>query len=206
MLSFPSYQSQATTAVPAPLAYTYTNTNKILWAESSTHYALSVPSLTQNHTSGVSGHPTPHLSHLSHLSVRVSNPANFGTFIKPPMVNATAESFSGSIIKRSPGQSSLPSDTIVLNSRASLLYEQRNIKKAKGTTHFNESPTSLPVTQTETANPAVSVTATNGRSLRHGDHSLQHDLENYQPRDDTQPLPFFVQLHNQAHSHCTLGG
>ena len=60
---------------------------------------------------------------------------------------------------------------------------------------------------TETANPAVSVTATtHGRSLRHGDHSIQHDLENYQPRDDTQPLPFFVQLHNQAHSHCTLGG
>ena len=165
------------------------------------------PSLIQNHTSGVPGNPTPHLSHLSHLSVRVSNPANFGTFIKPPMVNATAESFSGSIINRSPGQSSLPSDTIVLNSRASLLYEQRNFKRAKGTTHFNESPTSLPVTQTETANPAVSVTATtHGRSLRHGDHSIQHDLENYQPRDDTQPLPFFVQLHNQAHSHCTLGG
>ena len=203
---FPSYQPQHIAQSP-----TYTHCTKSLYGLKQAYSPLcSVgPLPLTNHISGVPGNPTPHQSHSSYLSHRVSNPANFGTLINPAMVKAKATLFSSSNTLptignhntlQSSGQSQLPGDSIVLNSRANLLYEQGNVEGKSGTTQQNtESPTSLPVTQIETANSA--------EHKRHGELTTQHDPELFQfLRDHNQPLPFFIHLHNQAHSHSTPGG
>ena len=145
-----------------------------LWTQSGS-LALTHPNIplyTTNHTSGVPGQSTPHnLSVMDHPTVQTSSPIN-------------------------PDQPSTQTDQIVLNSRATLLYDTTDWQEQH--TGYTSRNTRQPGSQSSNQRNEQTVELETILSSDYTGHRLIRGIP-------YQPLPFFRQLHSQATNQFPSG-